>query len=257
MAKSAIAAQLYTVRDFCKTPADIAATMRKVREIGYEAVQCSGMGAIEPDELRRIVDAEGIFICATHTPWDRIASETEKVVADHKTIGCPYCAIGGLPKEDREAGGEGYARFAKASTPVLRKMADAGIKFGYHNHSHELEKFGDRTGLQILYEDSDPQLFLAEIDTYWVQHGGGDVCWWIRKLAGRLPLLHLKDMRMEGREQLFAEIGEGNLNWEGILEAAKEAGVEWYIVEQDRTYDTDPFESLKISFDNLKAMGLD
>lgn len=256
MPNSVLAAQLYTVREFCKTPADIAQTLKKVREIGYEAVQCSGMGPIEPAELRKIVDGEGIFICATHTPWGRIASETEKVIEEHKTIGCPYCAIGGLPAENRKSG-EGYAAFAKESTPVLRKMADQGIRFGYHNHSHELEKFGERTGLAILYEDSDPELFLGEIDTYWIQHGGGDVCWWIRKLAGRLPLLHLKDMRMKGREQLFAEIGEGNLNWEGIFEAAKEAGVEWYIVEQDQTYDRDPFDSLKISFDNLKAMGLD
>ena len=257
MATSAIAAQLYTVREHCKAPSDIAETMRKVRAIGYEAVQCSGMGPIPPEELRKIVDGEGIFICATHTAWDRIASETDAVVEEHKTIGCPYCAIGGLPKEDREAGGEGYARFAKNSTPVLRKMADQGIRFGYHNHSHELEKFGDRTGLAILYEDSAPDLFLGEIDTYWIQHGGGDVCWWIRKLAGRLPLLHLKDMLMKGREQLFAEIGEGNLNWEGILDEAKEVGVEWYIVEQDRTYERDPFESLKISFENMKAMGLE
>ena len=71
------------------------------------------------------------------------------------------------------------------------------------------------------------------------------------------PLLHMKDMRMKGREQLFAEIGEGNLNWEGILHEAKKADVEWYIVEQDRTYDRNPFDSLKISFDNMKAMGLD
>ncbi len=256
MANSQIAAQLYTVREFCKTPQDIAETFKKVRAIGYEAVQCSGMGPIEPSELKKIAEGEGVFICATHTPWDRIANETEQVAEEHHVIGCPYCAIGGLPAENRKDG-DGYARFARESTPILRKLADLGVKFAYHNHSHELEKFGDRTGLAILYEDSDPELFLAEIDTYWIQHGGGDVCWWIRKLSGRLPLLHMKDMRMKGREQLFAEIGEGNLNWEGILAAAKEAGVEWYIVEQDQTYDRDPFDSLKISFDNMKAMGLD
>lgn len=256
MAGSQIAAQLYTVRDFCKTSEDIAQTMKKVREMGYEAVQCSGMAPIEPGELRKIVDGEGITICATHTPYDRMRDETDKVVEKHKTIGCPYAAIGGLPKE-YQTDAEAWSRFAKEASEVLRKMAAQGIKFGYHNHSHELEKFGDRTGLDILYGDSDPEVFLAEIDTYWIQHGGGDVCWWIRKLAGRIPLLHMKDMKMKGREQLFAEIGEGNLNWEGIIEAGRESGVEWYIVEQDRTYDRDPFDSLKISFDNMKAMGLD
>ena len=252
---SVIAAQLYTVRDFCKTPADIASTMKKVREIGYEAVQCSGMGEIGPKELRKIVDGEGITICATHTGFDLMRDETDKVIEDHKIIGCEYAAIGGSPAEYRQDG-EGYKRFAKEASEVAKRMAAQGIKFGYHNHSHELERFGDRTGLAILYEDSDPKYFLGEIDTYWVQHGGGDVCWWMRKLAGRLPLLHLKDMKMKGREQRYAEVGEGNLNWEGILAAAKEVGVEWYIVEQDNCYERDPFDSLKISFDNMKAMGL-
>ena len=63
-------------------------------------------------------------------------------------------------------------------------------------------------------------------------------------------------MAIEGREQRFAEVGEGNLNWEAILEAGKASGTRWYIVEQDRCYDRDPFESLKISFHNLKGMGL-
>ena len=62
-------------------------------------------------------------------------------------------------------------------------------------------------------------------------------------------------MAMDGRTQLFAEVGEGNLNWTSILDACKEADVEWYIVEQD-TCQRDPFESLGISLRNLKEMGI-
>ena len=78
----------------------------------------------------------------------------------------------------------------------------------------------------------------------------------MRRCAGREPLLHLKDMTIgEDRKQLFAEIGEGNLNWPKILKAADESGVEWLLIEQDNCYDRDPFESLAISYRNLKAMG--
>ena len=66
----------------------------------------------------------------------------------------------------------------------------------------------------------------------------------------------MKDMAMHGGEQFYAEVGEGNLDWPGILAAAEEAGVQWYIVEQD-ICQRDPFASLAISFNNLKAMGLD
>ena len=138
-----------------------------------------------------------------------------------------------------------------------RQLKLLGLSYGYHNHSHEFERFGVRTVMEILYEETDPEYVFAEIDTYWVQHGGADPALWVRKCAGREPLLHLKDMRITPqREQRYAEVGEGNLNWEAILAAAREGGVEWYLVEQDQCYDRDPFESLAISYRNLRAMGL-
>ena len=138
---------------------------------------------------------------------------------------------------------------------LLNDLRRAGLTFSYHNHSFELERFNGRTGLEILYEDSDPKYFNSELDTYWIQHGGADPAAWIRQLKGRAHIVHLKDMAMDDRTQLFAEVGEGNLNWHAILDACKEADVEWYIVEQD-TCQRDPFESLGISLRNLKEMGI-
>ena len=253
MAASQLAAQLYTVRDFTNTPTEIAATMKKVKQLGYDAVQCSALGTIDAHELKRIVDSEGLTICATHTDYERMRDEPQAVIDEHNLWGCKHAAIGGLPQAYRSA--EGYARFAKEASEVAKRLAEGGLIFSYHNHSFELEKFNGRTGLEILYEDSDPKYFNSELDTYWIQHGGGDSAAWIRKLKGRAHIVHLKDMAMDGRTQLFAEVGEGNLNWHAILDACKEAGTEWYIVEQD-TCQRDPFESLGISLRNLKAMGL-
>jgi sugar phosphate isomerase/epimerase len=256
MPHTQIAAQLYTLRDFIKTPEDIARSMERVRALGYEAVQISGMGPIAPQDCRKIMDDNGLVVAATHIGFEQMRDETDRVIEEHQILGCKYPAIGGLPGEYREDGAEGYARFAKEATDVARKLAEGGLTFGYHNHSFELEKFGARTGLQILYEDSDSTYFTGEIDTYWVQHGGGDPAYWIRKLQGRMFLVHFKDMRMVGGEQRYAEVGEGNLNWPNILEACKSTGVEWYIVEQDLCYERDPFDSLKISLDNMRAWGL-
>ncbi len=253
MAATQLAAQLYTLREFTKTPKDLAETLRKVKSIGYDAVQVSGTGPIEYSELKKIIDDTGITVCATHIPYQRMVDETEKVIQEHYLIECKYPAIGGLPSKYRNA--EGFAKFAKEATEVGKKLAKGGVYFGYHNHSFELEKYNGRTGLQILYEDSDPRFFKAEIDTYWVQHGGGDPAWWIEKLSGRIPLVHLKDMTVRGGQPIMAEVGEGNLNWPRIIDACRKAGVEWYIVEQD-TCERDPFESLAISLRNLKAMGI-
>ena len=253
MPTSQIAAQLYTVRDFTQTPADIAETLKKVKQLGYDAVQCSALGPIETAELKQLFDGEGLTICATHTDYERMRTDPQSVIDEHQLLGCKYVAISSIPGSDRSA--EGFAHFAREASEVAQRLTEGGLVVSYHNHSFELERFDGRTGLEILFDESDPNHLKSELDTYWIQHGGGDPAAWIRKLKGRVPTIHVKDMEMQGRTQLFAEVGEGNLNWSAILEASKEAGVEWYIVEQD-TCQRDPFESLGISLRNLKGMGV-
>lgn len=253
MASSQLAVQLYTLREFLKTSEDIAKSLKKVREIGYEAVQLSGMGPIEPEELKRIVDGEGLTVCATHVAWDRLNNETDKVIEEHKLWECDVIAIPSIPSTYRTE--EGYAQFAKEATELGKRLAEEGITLAYHNHSFEFERFGKETGLSILFKESDPKYLTAELDTYWVQHGGADPIDWIRKLKDRQRVIHLKDMVIKDNQQIMAEVGEGNLNWPGIIEACKEVGIEWYIIEQDRCQ-RDPFESLAISLRNLQEMGL-
>ena len=247
-----IAAQLYTLRDFTKTPGDIAATLKKVRKIGYEAVQLSALGPIDVRELKRILDGEGLTVCSTHVDYFRIRDEMQSIVDEHSVLECKFVAIGGLPNEYRK-GIEGYRRFAREASQVAGKLKKKGLVFGYHNHSFEVEKFDGKTALEVLFEESDPRVFTFEIDTYWIQHGGGDPAEWIRKMKGRVPLLHLKDMAISDGNQVMAEVGEGNLNWEAILEACRSSGVLWYIVEQD-TCQRDPFDRLAISLSNRRKM---
>lgn len=253
MAGSAIAAQLYTVRQFTQTPADIAKTLRKVREIGYEAVQVSAFGPIDKKELRRILDAEGLCCASTHIKFEEMRDDTSRVADEHKLLGCDYPAIGGMPASYRNPAG--FHQFARDASDVAARLAEHGLTFGYHNHSFELQRLDDRTGLDILIDESDPKTVTFEIDTYWIQHGGGCPAAWVRKVAGRIPLLHLKDMAILDGEQVMAEVGEGNLDWPGILSAARESGVRWYFVEQD-VCQRDPFDSLAMSLRNLRRMGL-
>ncbi|MCZ6632232.1 MAG: sugar phosphate isomerase/epimerase [bacterium] len=256
MPDTMIAAQMYTVRDFTKTPEDIAESLKKVKAIGYDAMQVSGFGPIDPQELKHMADGEGLDIIATHTGFDRMRDDTQAVIDEHLLWNCKYPAIGGLPQTYREGGEGGYLRFARDASEVGRTLAEAGLTFAYHNHNFEFQKFGNRTALELILQETDPKVLQLEIDVYWVQAGGADPAAWIRKARARIDLVHVKDMAIEGREQRFAEVGEGNLNWPAILEAGRESGTRWYIVEQDRCYDRDPFDSLKISLENMKNMGL-
>jgi sugar phosphate isomerase/epimerase len=254
---SVIAAQGYTVREFAKTPGDVLKTCQKLRKIGFTAVQVSAWAALEPAEMAKILSGEGLVCCATHSGFDQMLTAPEKVAADHRTLGCRHTAPGSMPNNYRT--GDGYARFAQDASAAGKKLRSLGLTLSYHNHAFEMEKQTSdpqkRVGLDILIQDSDPAALNFEIDTYWIQAGGGDPAAWIRKVKGRIPLVHLKDMTIRANQPIFAEVGEGNLNWAAILPACKEAGVEWYIIEEDQC-ERDPFESLAISRRNLLAMGL-
>ena len=250
-----VAAQLYTLRDFLKTPPQIAASLKRVRAIGYQAVQVSGMGPIDEAELVRILDGEGLVCCATHEPTMKILDNPDAVVERLKKLGCRYTAVPAPAGTALSTLDEvkSYASRIDSAGAVLRS---AGQVLAYHNHHYEFKRVDGKLILDLLYSETNPKNLAGEIDTYWVQYGGGDPAAWCKKLAGRLPMLHLKDyvIDTEGKPA-FAEIGYGNLDWYSIIGAAEDAGCEWYIVEQD-TCQRDPLESLAISLRNLRQMGV-
>ena len=284
MPDTQIAAQLYTIRDHIQTRADFEASMQKLRDIGYRAVQTSALGDFADDTVKRIVADKGLTICNTHVAYDALLNQPERVIAQHQLWDCRHVAIGSMPPEFR-ADEAGFRRFAEIANGIGERLTAAGLTFSYHNHSFEFLKFGGRTGLEILLEETDPRYVQAELDTYWIQHGGGDPVAWIERVTGRMPVVHLKDMVMvaphppapspTGREgekkvpppswgrdlgwgqpqQAMAEVGAGNLNFPAILAACQRAGVEWYAVEQDFCVG-DPFDSLAISYRNLVKLGL-
>ena len=246
-----IVAELYTLRDHLRDADAIAAGLQRVREIGYEGVELAGLGPIEPTHLARLLSDAGLVVGSAHVRWERLRDELDAVVEDCRTWGCDHVAVPMPPPEYHNAAG--FVRFGGEAGEVAESLRAAGIRLSYHNHSFELERFGTKSGLELLFQAGGPALG-AQLDTYWIQHGGGSPAGWIRRLRGRAPSVHLKDMVIVDGEPAMAEIGEGNLDWGDVLLACEEAGTELLIVEQD-ICQGDPFESLAISRRNLATLG--
>jgi sugar phosphate isomerase/epimerase len=245
MKRSTIAAQMYTLRDFTQTAEDLRSTLQKVSAMGYEAVQISGIGPIDPALVKEYADEAGLAICATHVSWDRLVNDLDALAAEHKLWNCKNIGLGGLPEEFR-TGLESYREFAKLVSGIAITLKEKhGLQFVYHNHDFEFERFDGISALEVLLTETDPAVGF-ELDLYWVQAGGASPVEWIRKVEGRMQVVHLKDMAIVDRKQVFAEIGEGNMNYGEIINACRETGVEWFVVEQDVCL-RDPFESLEIS----------
>jgi len=247
MKPNQIAAQLYTCRDLLKTPTAIAKTLARLRQIGYTAVQVSGMGPIAEEELMKILDGEGLTCCATHEPPATILDEPARVIERLRKLNTRIVAYphpDGIDLTNPESVNTWIARLDAAGA----KLAQEGLTLCYHNHHMEFRRLDGDTILSRIYQRSRAANLQGEIDTYWVQYGGGDIVAWCQHLDGRLPLLHLKDYQITTENQpTYCEIGEGNLDFSKIIPAAEKSGCQWFIVEQD-TCPGDPVDSLARSF---------
>lgn len=247
---SQVAAQLYTLRDQCKTPDDIARSLERVRQIGYESVQVSGLGPIEDATLLQLAKDNDLSICATHESLDAILNSPEAVIDKLRALESKHTAIG-FPSGVDLASREGVLDFCRRFEKSAQHFVAAGMTVSHHNHHHEFRQINGVTVMRMILENT--RAVTLELDTYWVQYGGGSPVEWNRRAQGRLPLLHLKDYAVnEANTPQFAEIGRGNLDWKPIIQSAEESGCEWFIVEQD-TCPGDPFDSLQMSFDYIKA----
>jgi sugar phosphate isomerase/epimerase len=246
------ALQLYTVRDL--TAKDFAGTVKKVADIGYKFVELAGYGSAgNAKAARKALDDAGLKACSGHYAIEVLERNIQQVVEDAQTLGidtlvCPFLV------ENRRKDAKGYEATAKVLETAGSLLHGHGLILCYHNHNFEFQKFGDKTGLDIIFENTAPHLVAAEVDVYWVQHAGSDPVAVIEKYGERVRLLHLKDMAA-GPEKRFAPVGTGTLKFDAILAAAKKAGVRWGIVEQDQTYGTPPLEAIKASMENLKKLG--
>ena len=253
MKTAQIAIQLYTLRDFTETPADFAATMKRVREIGYPAVELAGTAGLHPAEAAKIVRDTGLQICSSHESPQMIVENPQEVVDRLGELGVThavYAYPAGVDFSDVSQVNDLIAGLDAAGA-VLRR---AGMTLCYHNHALEYFRRDGHTVLEEIFARTSPEHLQAELDIHWVQAGGGDPAEACCRLTGRLPLLHVKDFTVTATgERQFAEVGHGNLNIPEILTASQAAGCKWFIVEQD-TCPTDPFECIARSLDYLQGL---
>ncbi len=259
-AQPVIAAQLYTLRDVLRTPGEMVATLRKVKRIGYDAAQISGVGPIEPAELRAIMLDAGVDPIGAHVGLEDFRQNLGKVIADCHAWGVGYVAIPWLPRQDFKTQ-QDWKRLFKEFEGYARALRREAIVVQYHNHKFEFEKFGIRNGkggrtiLEMMYEHT--RLLQAELDFGWVARGGQDPAEWALKMKGRLDQVHLKDWGILDDQEIWRAIGEGGIDWRSVFKACKAAGTRHYIVEQDSCPVTnDPFLSLAISRKNIRGLGL-
>ncbi|MBR0462888.1 MAG: sugar phosphate isomerase/epimerase [Clostridia bacterium] len=252
-----IGAQMYSLRDRCQDEATMLSAMKQLKAMGYNICQLSGYNtAIPAERLRDMLQESGLQCVCTHTSFDLMQSDIDKVIRDHKTIGCAYPGIGGLPGPYHDSP-EGYREFAKKANALAKIFADNGMHFIYHHHAFEFHRFAEGvTGLEVLYDEFCPEMQF-ELDVYWVQMGGASPYEWIEKVKGRMDIIHFKEMNgnLANQGGLMTPIGQGNINWTKIMKTCDDTGVTYALIEQDNAVETDSLECMRQSIDYLKGIG--
>lgn len=233
--------QLYTLRDYMQDEPSIQKAMTTVKKLGYSHVQVYGSLDLS---LKIGIAAKnaGLDVLGSTGSFDEFINNPEKTIEIHKQLDAEEIGIGGYYYNNISD----IKSFIEKANKFADYVYKNGFKFSYHNHSHEFIRYENgKTAFEMLSEGLNLNSTSFVLDTYWVQHGGGDVRYWIEKLKNRINILHLKDMKRGTEHPEFAEIGIGNMYWNGIIKTAEECGVKHFVVEQDIS--ENPFDSIKIS----------
>jgi sugar phosphate isomerase/epimerase len=241
-----IGVQMYTIREFLKTPKEINSSLKRLKEMGFDMVQLSGLCPCDINELSAMLKDNGIQATGTHSPWERFAdkAELDKLIEEHKILGCEQIGIGIKPNIYPDTY-DGYTNFIKKINEICDYIEKSGLSFGYHNHELEFMRFNNVCALDRMIEECPKAEFT--LDVFWVQAGGANPVEYMDKLKNRIRILHLKDYRVLGRQRQYAEIGQGNLDWPAIFSRCGQYGIPYAVIEQDADFLKDPFDSLQMS----------
>jgi sugar phosphate isomerase/epimerase len=276
--KLAVAVQLYSVRDVLEK--DFFGVLAKVRDMGYAGVEFAGYYGHSAAEIVKALKKLGMAAVSAHVALDALAKDTTGAIAFHKELGTKYLAIPWLDEASRP----GTPRWPEV-VATIRKIAEGfqaeGIQLLYHNHDFEFVKLGGEYALDALYKAIPMPYLATEIDTCWVRVAGVDPAAYLRRYAGRSPVVHLKDFTSgaaaagkplyalidnEGKDGTvdvvdksafdFRPLGMGQLDVPAVLKAAEDAGASWVVVEQDRSTERPSLEAIRLSREYLAKLGL-
>ena len=236
-----IAVQLYTLRTLDDKFPDL---LEKVKNAGYAGVELRGTEGLKATELRVILEDKNLKVTSAHVLIEVLEHALDYVVPYHQELGNDTIVVPWLAEDERD-----WDKLAERLNAIYDNLKPHGMNLVYHNHDFEMEQVGNKTALDVVMDNTNPEIGF-ELDTAWIKVGGQDVLDFINRYSGRVPRLHVKDVREDKDvEGGLADVGAGVLEWSKLLPAAKDAGVEWFIVEHD--FPTDPIASITRSAEFL------
>ncbi len=247
-----VALQVYSIREDAEK--DFVKAMREVKEMGYDGVELAGLYGHSPEEIRDVLKETGLIPISAHVPYQEFMEDIAATAHRYAVIGCSYAAIPYLMEEHRY-GTEMFQEVMKNIPAISEACRKEGITLLYHNHDFEFKKTTEgEYVLDYMYRTFTPEQLQVELDICWTKVSGEDPAEYMKKYAGRLPIVHLKDYKA-GTPFEFRAVGSGVQDIPSVLAQAIQGGSRWVVVEQDRHTEFSALEDARISKEYLKSLG--
>ncbi len=246
---SRIGLQLYTVRDAMKQ--DFEGTLAKVAKIGYREVEFAGYFDKSPQEVRTILDRNGLRAVSSHVNDGVLLKSWPETLEAAHIIGHQYVVCSSIDASRRKQADD-WKHMAELFNRAGAASKKAGIQFAYHNHTFEFvpfEPLGGKLPYDFLLAETDPKIVQMEMDIGWITEGNQDPVAYFHRYPGRFPLVHVKDMT---KEHHMMDVGSGAIDWKRIFAHSDKAGIKHYFVEHDEP--KSPFDSIQQSYKYLSKL---
>lgn len=244
-----IALQLYTIRE--EAAADFLGTLRRVADIGYDGVEYAGLHNTDPSDIARVLQETGLKSAAAHLNVKLLEDQLDELIPVYQSLDCNTLICPGFWVDEYTE--PLFHEMAALFNRSAEKCEAAGMRFGYHIHGHEFVNFGDKSGMDILANETDAEKVLFEPDIYWIERAGVKAQEFVRQYADRCHYIHLKDAA-DRNDWTDTEVGKGAMPVAEIIQqAAGMDNVEWLVIEQEK-FNMDRMESIAISYQTVKEL---
>ncbi len=210
--------QLYSLRH--EFEIDIESTLRSVPELGFDTIELAGDFGWNADRWKRMLEETGLSVSGAHIILERLELDLEGNAEFLLALGSNELIIP-VPPRDFE-GAQRYLDCAERMGRIAERAKELGCRLSYHNHDWEFEPHDDdangRCGIDILLDETDPELISFEVDVAWMTAGGWDVPAFLRDHGDRVSTIHAKEIRAADRSE--PRMGEGDVDFPTIVEVA-------------------------------------
>ena len=237
--KGPLGLQMYSLRFY--SPTNALAKIDKARELGFRAIEGGAPRGMPATDFLKTLEQRGMKLVSTGSDYARLKNEPDSVVTQAKALAAKYVMCSWIPHDKGKFSEKNAREAAQVFNAAGEKFRNAGITFTYHCHGYEFQPHGDGTLFDLIVRETKPEFVSFEIDVFWAAQGGADPAKLIQKHGSRFKLMHVKDLRKGAAinstgaapDEDSVAVGEGQIDWAGVLKAAQAAGVEYYFIEDE------------------------